>query len=825
MPSWPTPQDYNEAIQNPKLCFHDADLKQGTIECNALGLPKSASGAFASVFKLTTSDGPWAIRCFLRFRPEQSERYQKISQFVLFDDLDCTVDFHFIEKGILVRGDWYPIVKMKWIYGDTLDLYIHKHFDNAEKMSKLSADFFDLVMQLENADIAHGDLQHGNIIVSDDGLRLVDYDALFVPALAGLEALEFGHPNYQHPMRSPNHFDPTVDNFSTWLIHASLMAIRIDPGLFKTFMGGDESILFKRKDLLSPETSPLFKALFEHDSDEIRNTAQILTRMLWANPCAIPPLHATAYDLSALPNVQTISIENEVPHNSTSELRIAQGDAELSSVIRMTVDRCDATTGKFQHKRKKFRFKATAVGLSKRAQANVIKLIDASVRKSVPASWTSIKLREGDRHYDLGQYEKAIEAFLKIQTHRDEFLKQNVNELVELQLRLGRAFGMSNNFNSACNYFLMAAKTSEQANLVLQHQRARFLLALARHQSGKEEDAYTLINALNSQISLNLDDLIKKENRFGYLRNERTLRLIEKYARSYTDKGDLKRSVEILEIGRELAANSKAPASPAFRESYLDLLIRLGSNYVRLGFYSYAHGISVEMDRINSRFEPNSFYKLRVQLYAAIVFMKMSSSAKLHPLLSRLAATLRAESNETIESAVKSMYGEFGEKDTLAVLATSASYLNDHHVKKRAVEIAKLAWQLVMRDWNGSLLDKIRWLKNLEPSLLLHCLDEKTTQDIVAHVEKNIRSTKAINETEITLAALHSIGKPAQAATFAVMDEMIRMIRKYDYLFGTRQIAQAKSILKQYDFSNTRNTKLDDIDGGTIAPNDVDHLQ
>lgn len=809
MPSWPTPQDYNEAIQNPRLCFHDADLKEGSIECNALGLPKSASGAFASVFKLTTSSGPYAIRCFLRFQPEQTERYQKISQFVLFDNLDCTVDFHFIEKGILIRGQWYPIVKMQWIDGETLDLYVHKHYEDAEKMEKLSKDFFDLVMQLENADIAHGDLQHGNILVSAQGLRLVDYDALFVPALAGLPALEYGHPNYQHPMRSPTHFDPTVDNFSSWLIHASLMAIRIDPRLFITFMGGDESILFKRKDLLSPETSPLFKALFEHDAEEIRNTAHILTRMLWANPNSIPPLHATAYDLSSLPNIQPYSLEGDLSQQSTftHEMSIEQGEAELNSVIRMTVDRSDIRPGKFQYKKKKYRFKATAIGLSKRAQANVVKLIDATFRKSTPMTWTSSKLRTGDKYYDLGNYEKAIAEFMEVQEHRQAFLNQNTNELVELQLRLGRAFGMSQNYSMACNYFMMASKSS-----ALQYQRARFLLAVARHQLGKEDDAYEIINSLTN-LSMNLDQLITLENRFGYLRNEGTLRLIERFALSYADKGDLKKSVEVLEIGRELAINKRMPASPAYRQSYLDLLIRLGSHYVRLGFYSYAHSITVQMERIISEQETNGFYTLRVQLYSAIVFMKMSHSAKLHPTLVRLAITLRIESEATVESAVQSMYTTFGAQDALAVLATAASYLNDHHVKQKAVGIANLAWRMLRRDWNGSMLEKIRWLKNFEPSLVMHCLDEKTTQEIVSYVDENIKSSKSIAGTEVVLATLQTIGKGGQTATIAVLDEMIRLIRKYDYLFDNRQIAQAKSILKQYDFSNTRTTKLDDIDG------------
>lgn len=816
--NWPTPQDYNEAIQNPSHCFDDPDLKAGSIECNALGLPKSASGAFASVFKITTKSGAWAIRCFLRFLPEQTDRYKKISQFVLFDNLECTVDFHFIEKGIMVRGAWYPILKMRWVDGDTLDLYVQKHHKDAERISKLSSDFHDLVMQLETADIAHGDLQHGNIIVSSEGLRLVDYDALFVPELAGLNNLEFGHPNYQHPLRAPNHFDPSVDNFSTWLIHASLLAIKSDPSLFSTFGGGDETLLFKRTDLHSAETSPLFKALIEHESEEIRNTAQILMRMLWANPSLIPPLNASAYDLSALPNIQpcvatTTDTTAESPSSSLIPgMSFNQGEAELESVIRATTDESDRQ-GRFQHRKKKFRFKATAAGLSKRVHTNVIRLVDATVRKSVPVSWTSIQLREGDKYYGLGQYDKAIAAFMKVQTHREDFLSANINELIELQLRLGRAFGMANNLNMACNYFLMASKLAEQKKFALQHQRARFLLAVARNQAGKEAEAFTIINSL-SELSLNLDELVRREESFGYLRNPDTLKLIESYSLSYSKKGDLKNSMRILEIGKELASNNTAPASSVFRNAFLDLLIRLGCNYIRLGFYAYATGTAVQMASLIAS-ETDGSYKIRVQLFSAYVYKKISSSDKLHPSLAQLASTLRAESEETIESAIRTLSRELELKEILAIVATTASFLNDHQVKKKAIELTLMTWQMLQREWSGSLVEKIRWLKHTEPSFRSQCFDEVTRQAIVLYVENNIKNNRDVDDTELVLAALRSVqvGSDTDSVTLAVLDEMIRLVRKYDYLFGVRQLTQAKSLLQQYDFSNTRTHKLDDIDG------------
>ncbi|QLQ08322.1 MAG: hypothetical protein HZY76_21580 [Anaerolineae bacterium] len=52
---------------------------------------------------------------------------------------------------------------------------------------------------LQTHGIAHGDLQHGNVLVAADELRLIDYDGMYVPPLSGRESHEIGHRNYQHP--------------------------------------------------------------------------------------------------------------------------------------------------------------------------------------------------------------------------------------------------------------------------------------------------------------------------------------------------------------------------------------------------------------------------------------------------------------------------------------------------------------------------------------------------------------------------------------------------------------------------------------------------
>ena len=81
MAGLPTMLEYQEAVQNPKLCFQEPELAGGTVVLDMLGLPKPISGGFASVYQLKTKNKHFAVRCFLRSHAEAEARYAKISDF------------------------------------------------------------------------------------------------------------------------------------------------------------------------------------------------------------------------------------------------------------------------------------------------------------------------------------------------------------------------------------------------------------------------------------------------------------------------------------------------------------------------------------------------------------------------------------------------------------------------------------------------------------------------------------------------------------------------------------------------------------------------
>jgi hypothetical protein len=268
---WPSPQDYNEALQNPAANFELDVLKAGTPETTALGLPKAASGAFASVYKLKTPSKDYAIKCFLTMVSDQQERYELISKSILNDDLEYTVDFEFLPKGILVQGKWYPILRMDWVTGTPLNFWVEQHLSDSASLLKLADEFVEMSLSLKKNGIAHGDLQHGNILVTGQGIRLVDYDGMFVPGMDGMVSNEIGHRNYQHPLRHPTDFGVWLDNFSAWMIYLSLRMLARDSSIWKLGAAGDESLIFRQNDFLHPDQSPTFQAISKNPDEQIQD--------------------------------------------------------------------------------------------------------------------------------------------------------------------------------------------------------------------------------------------------------------------------------------------------------------------------------------------------------------------------------------------------------------------------------------------------------------------------------------------------------------------------------------------------------------------------
>ena len=303
LPYWPSPQDYNEAVQVAAQSFPDPTFAIGQAELDKHGIPRPITGMFASVYKIKAADGMWALRCFLHNVPDQIERYTAISLCLQKLRHPAFVEFDFQERGAHIRGREFPILKMRWCDGDNLAVWIEKNLTQTELLERLLHDWAKLISDFRYCGIAHGDLQHGNILIENGHLRLVDYDGMYVPALSAFASNELGHRNYQHPLRNARHFGAGLDNFSAWLIYLSIKMVRHDPGLWWELHGGDDCLLFRSKDFDAPLDSDLFIVLENHPSDEIRQSSRTLRYLLSLPVEQIPPLGAPITIPDSLPEM------------------------------------------------------------------------------------------------------------------------------------------------------------------------------------------------------------------------------------------------------------------------------------------------------------------------------------------------------------------------------------------------------------------------------------------------------------------------------------------------------------------------------------------
>ena len=293
--AFPSGARYVEALQNTDMCFADPRLRGARVQLDRLGMPRPISGNFASVFSLTDPAGRrHAVKCFTQNVADQQKRYTEISRrlgLLGAEQLSqpWKMEFEYLDSGILVDGFRWPVLKMAWMDGVGLMRWLDENHHRPEMVEQLSDRFLRLVADLESAGVAHGDLQHGNLLVAPDNtLRLVDYDGMYVESLAGLPAAEDGHRHYQSPRRGAGDFGPTMDRFSAWLIYLSLQALVHDPGLWSRLHDPQgEFLLLEQSDLTLPQSSPRLSAL--ETSSALGRVAADQIRQLTASPLAGVP--------------------------------------------------------------------------------------------------------------------------------------------------------------------------------------------------------------------------------------------------------------------------------------------------------------------------------------------------------------------------------------------------------------------------------------------------------------------------------------------------------------------------------------------------------
>ena len=262
MTTYPAAGDYYKAVQAPARVFTVPKLQAAEFVWDSLG-PTLARGSSAVVFQASVEGRSQALRCYIRNDASSRDRYSALDAYLAAQNLSPYVSgTTWLDGAIQVNRATWPVLTMDWIDGRTLNEYVDFLVtgSNAAALTTLAAKWRELVALLQNSEFTHGDLQHGNIMVDQAGrIRLVDFDGVWIPQLAGKSPpTEFGHPNYQHPMRHV--WGRWLDTFSALVIYLSLTALGKDPALWLALYNS-KNLLFAKNDFFPPFRTDVWKQL------------------------------------------------------------------------------------------------------------------------------------------------------------------------------------------------------------------------------------------------------------------------------------------------------------------------------------------------------------------------------------------------------------------------------------------------------------------------------------------------------------------------------------------------------------------------------------
>jgi eukaryotic-like serine/threonine-protein kinase len=290
---YPSAVDYSLALQHPEAAFADDRLRTATFAGDILG-PYGIAGSSAVVFHATLDgeEEEYALRCYTRQDASTPDRYAALDSFVVGQGLGKYVGkVTWYDQQVLVKGARWPVLTMEWIAGRQLNEYAGYLADNGNRaaLATLAGRWLELISELQRASFAHGDLQHGNILVDQDGqLRLVDFDSVWIPPLRShTPPTEAGHPSYQ-PLGAAarSRWGPYMDTFSGLAIYLALTALARDPGLWPTFNNGD-NLLFERADFVMPLDTTIWTRLAGLGDAEVDRLA------LRLRECCVPGWEAS----------------------------------------------------------------------------------------------------------------------------------------------------------------------------------------------------------------------------------------------------------------------------------------------------------------------------------------------------------------------------------------------------------------------------------------------------------------------------------------------------------------------------------------------------
>ena len=262
MKIYPLISDYKIAIEMSESFATRTTL----VPYKVNGALSFASGGQAVVFKMQDSatNNYYALKCFVKHQQNREHNFSHIDTYIRsLGNNPYFVTYDYLPEELWVKDADFPVLIMPWIEGKTMSLLISElcAAEDLDSLSQLACKFDKMALWLLSQDMAHGDLKPDNIIVTPSGdLKLIDYDGMYVPSLAGSSSLELGTAEYRHPKRSSGDFNVLLDDFPILVLSLSLHALSIKPSLYNPSQGADTLLIRSEdyKNLLGAPCSSFF---------------------------------------------------------------------------------------------------------------------------------------------------------------------------------------------------------------------------------------------------------------------------------------------------------------------------------------------------------------------------------------------------------------------------------------------------------------------------------------------------------------------------------------------------------------------------------------
>lgn len=265
----PSKTQISDAVESGKS-FLSPILQGYRPEQGILG-PNLYSGGFCIVFPIDNGSNKKALRVWHTEIDDIKNRYKLISDDIVNLNLQFLSNPIYVEQGLLVDNNPVDVVVMDWIDGLALKDYIKDiinsqdiELEKRNKLDNLADNLLQIFQIMHFHHFAHGDLQHDNIIITQDGnVHLIDYDNFYSPSLGdSFFQTTTGYSGYQHPLR--NHLSFPIssekdDYFAELIIYLSVKALAEDMSLWKIVESNDDlSMLFTMDDYTDIQHSKTF---------------------------------------------------------------------------------------------------------------------------------------------------------------------------------------------------------------------------------------------------------------------------------------------------------------------------------------------------------------------------------------------------------------------------------------------------------------------------------------------------------------------------------------------------------------------------------------